>query len=76
MSVSVPCLHFQNDNFNFYILQDLAQIQVQIKIIFCSWESNIGQKVRSKVDGPGGLNWMVQTTESGRSWVMVKLGLW
>ena len=24
-------------------------------------------RVRSKVDGPGGLNWTVQTTESGRS---------
>ena len=23
------------------------------------------------MDGPGGVNWMVQTTESGRSWVKV-----
>ena len=27
--------------------------------------------VKSKVDGPGELNWTVQTTESGRSWAKV-----
>ena len=28
---------------------------------------NRPERVRSKVDGPGGLNWTVQATESGRS---------